>query len=55
MVADIQEEDMIQEYRDSLKEKEEGGIESTGLKMSKKEVDYEYENLDLNKFNNKKQ
>jgi hypothetical protein len=56
MVADLYEEDMIQEYKDSLKEKEEteAGIESSGIKMSKKEMDYEYENLDLNQFNDKK-
>jgi hypothetical protein len=54
MVADLHEEDMFREYKDNLIAKEEGGMESTGLKMSKKEMDFEYDNLDLNEFNDKK-
>lgn len=55
MVTDIQEEDIMQEYRDGLEEKEEGINDiSKGIKMSKKEIDHEYENLDLSKFNDVK-
>jgi len=55
MTVDLQEEEMIQEYREGLKEKEEGVSEiSGGVKMSKKELDHEYNNLDLSKYNDKK-
>lgn len=52
MAVDLKEHDMIQEYIEEMKTKE-AGLENinNGLKMSKKEVDEEFDNLDISKFN----
>ncbi len=53
MAADLAEEDMIKEYVENERMKEEGGVNdySKGVSMSRKEIDEEFDNLDVNSFN----
>lgn len=54
MAVDLKEETMIKEYLEELQAKQEGGPEmlsNKGMKMSKKEIDEEFDNLDINQFN----
>jgi hypothetical protein len=53
MAADLAEEDMIKEYVENERMKEEGGVNdySKGVAMSRKEIDEEFDNLDVNSFN----
>ena len=54
MAADLAEEDMIKEYLENERLKEEGAANdySKGVTMSRKEIDEEFDNLDINSFNN---
>jgi hypothetical protein len=55
MVTDLQEADMIAEYIENLKVKEEGGVDfEKGTPMTKKEIDREFDNLDISQYNDKK-
>jgi|GEM_PF-5487772 len=54
MVTDLQEQKLVKEYIDDIRAKEDGAVDiEKSAKMSQKEIDEEYKNLDINKYNTK--